>query len=455
MSSMMHPLHCGFGALLLAGCARAALEIVPGATWTAVNTGEHIQAHGFGIIEEDGTYYMIGEEKTDGSLFQAVNCYSSSNLVEWTFEGQLLTRTEEEGDLGPNRIVERPKVIKNDQTGTYVMWLHIDDPDYADARTGVATGDTVCGEYEYHESFRPLDRQSRDIGLFKDDDGSGYLLTEDREYGTRIMKLTDDYLGVDSETFGWEYFAESPALVKRGDTYFLFGSQLTGWAPNDNIYTSATSLSGPWSEWTEFAPVGSVTYRSQVNYVLPLGTDNAIYMGDRWQETNLAASTYIWLPLNFNGAAVTLDWYDSWSVDLDAGTWGSGLPVSQLEGEAAELNGDATVVDCSRCSGEQAAGYIGGDEGANGSAIFSVDVENAGPVTLVVKYANGDTAQRFAAVSVNGEAQTVAFLSTAHLDEAGSSVVHVSLEAGANVVEISGVNNGWGPDVDLLVVPEI
>jgi sucrose-6-phosphate hydrolase SacC (GH32 family) len=129
--------------------------------------------------EEDGIYYMIGEEKTDGSAFQAVNCYSSSNLVEWTFVGNLLTRTEEDGDLGPNRIVERPKVIKNDDTGKYVMWMHIDSSDYGDARVGVATGDSVCGPYEYRESFRPLGFQSRDIGLFKDEDGSAYLLSED------------------------------------------------------------------------------------------------------------------------------------------------------------------------------------------------------------------------------------------------------------------------------------
>jgi hypothetical protein len=31
----------------------------------------------------------------------------------------------------------------------------------------------------YIRGFRPLGYQSRDMGLFKDDDGTGYLLTED------------------------------------------------------------------------------------------------------------------------------------------------------------------------------------------------------------------------------------------------------------------------------------
>lgn len=122
---------------------------------------------------------MIGEDKTDGALFQNVNCYSSKDLIEWTYEGALLSRTDEEGDLGPNRIVERPKVLYNKGTGKYVMYFHADSTDYKTARVGVATSDTVCGKYTYHYSFRPLGCESRDIGLFKDDDGSAYLLTED------------------------------------------------------------------------------------------------------------------------------------------------------------------------------------------------------------------------------------------------------------------------------------
>lgn len=123
---------------------------------------------------------MIGEDKTDGTFFQNVNCYSSTDLVEWTYRGALLSRTDEAGsDLGPNRIVERPKVIYNDDTGKYVLYMHIDSSDYKDARVGIATGDSVCGKYTYHRSFRPLGRQSRDMGLFKDDDGSAYLMTED------------------------------------------------------------------------------------------------------------------------------------------------------------------------------------------------------------------------------------------------------------------------------------
>jgi hypothetical protein len=121
---------------------------------------------------------MIGEDKFSGSSFKNVNCYSSTNLAEWNFAGALLPLTSS-GDLGPNRVVERPKVIYNKATKKYVLYMHIDDSSYKEAKVGVAVGDTVCGKYEYIGSYRPMGNQSRDMGLYQDEDGTGYLLSED------------------------------------------------------------------------------------------------------------------------------------------------------------------------------------------------------------------------------------------------------------------------------------
>lgn len=190
---------------LFSSSALASLQIVPGATWTATNTGQHLQAHGTGIIKVGDTYYMIGEDKTNGTSFQNVNCYSSTNLVEWKYEGALLSQTAS-GDLGPSRVVERPKVIYNDQTSKYVLWMHIDSSDYKEAKTGVASGDSVCGSYEYHGSFQPLGFQSRDMGLFKDDDGKAYLMTEDVSFSGFAFSLRShddgehDFFFFDDET---------------------------------------------------------------------------------------------------------------------------------------------------------------------------------------------------------------------------------------------------------------
>jgi hypothetical protein len=86
--------------------------------------------------------------------------------VEWTYVSELLT-LQSSGDLGPNRVVERPKVIYNDATEQYVMYMHIDSSNYGEAKVGVATGTSVCGKFTYRGSWRPLGFESRDMGLFK------------------------------------------------------------------------------------------------------------------------------------------------------------------------------------------------------------------------------------------------------------------------------------------------
>lgn len=98
--------------------------------------------------------------------------------MDWHYEGAALTR-QESGDLGPERVVERPKVIFNKSTSKYVMWMHIDDPVYSHALVGVAKGDTVNGRFSYHGSFRPMGCASRDMGVFVDDDDKAYLMSED------------------------------------------------------------------------------------------------------------------------------------------------------------------------------------------------------------------------------------------------------------------------------------
>ncbi|KAL1637664.1 hypothetical protein SLS58_009194 [Diplodia intermedia] len=446
---------------LLSSSALASLQVVPGATWTATNTGEHIQAHGAGIIKVDDTYYLIGEDKTNGTAFLNVNCYSSTNLVEWAYEGALLSQ-EASGDLGPSRVLERPKVIYNDQTGKYVLWMHIDSSDYKEAKTGVATSDTVCGEYEYQGSFQPLGFQSRDMGLFKDDDGAAYLLTEDRENGLRINALTDDYLNVtgDSSVYRFDEKYEAPAMIKANGTYYLFASQLSGWDPNDNYYTTAPSLSGPWTSWTTFATAGSNTYSSQTTFILPLAgatSTSYIYLGDRWVSAALFRSTYVWLPLSIDTAAQTASMANAvnWVPNVAAGTTSAGPSETAPEAEDAALSGGARAVSCEGCSGGDGAGYVGGGDDVAGVVTFDgVVADAAGATTVRVKYQNLDAAARYALVGANGaEGRKVAFLPTVQ-GTPGSSVVDLVLEEGsANTVVVEGVDGGWGPDVDRIMVP--
>ncbi|MER6564263.1 RICIN domain-containing protein [Streptomyces sp. NPDC001027] len=333
----------GLAALLLpaSSAQAAAVSFTLGAT-RADQNGSTLQLHGLGIVKVGSTWYGFGEDKTGetsaDTSFQDIPCYTSTDLADWTLQGQALSR-QSSGDLGPSRVVERPKVIYNASTSTYVMYMHIDSTNYSDARVGVATSSTPCGPYAYRGSFRPMGNLSRDLGLFQDTDGTGYLMSEDRNNGLRVYKLSADYLSVDSlvATLGssGSGSVESPAMVKINGMYYVFGSHLTGWSLNDNIYATATSLGGPWSAFRNFAAAGTHTYGSQTaNVITVQGTSGTtyIYAGDRWDTSDLGESKLIWLPLTIRGTTVNLGQYPAWSLDVSAGTWtpDSGVPTNAV-----------------------------------------------------------------------------------------------------------------------------
>jgi hypothetical protein len=299
----------------------ATATITPATTWTDTN-GNRLQAHGAGFFRVDSTYYMVGEDKTAGSTFTAVACYSSTDLAHWTRQTNALSR-QSSGDLAGGRIVERPKVLYNSTTGKYVMWMHIDNTSYQDRRAGVATSSTPCGPYTYLGASDPLGHQSRDLGVFKDDDGTAYLMHDDPSGSLRIDRLSADYTRAQSAVASFPEI-EAPAIAKVGGRYFLLGSHLTGWGTNDNVYATATSLSGPWSGFTNVAVSGTRTYDSQTSFLLPVtgsaGT-SYVYVGDRWNSGDLNSSLPVWLPITLTSTGTAaLSWYPSWGIDTATGS---------------------------------------------------------------------------------------------------------------------------------------
>jgi hypothetical protein len=278
--------------------------------------GRTAQLHGIGLQRAGDRWLAWGEDKAAGGLFTAVACYSSPDLATWTYEGDALVAAD--GDLGADRVIERPKVLQRPD-GRWVMLLHVESADYAYARVGFAIADRPEGPYVYVRSERPLGNLSRDIGVFQED-GVAYLLSEDRDHGLHIYRLREDHLGVESVVATLRQQAnpaigyESPTLVNHDGRYYLFGSDLTGWGMNDNMYTSAPALDGPWEQWRPIAPIGTHTFESQVSVVVPVG-DGYVYIGDRWDPDRLEESAAVWLPLRIEDGRVVLEWRDAWSIE--------------------------------------------------------------------------------------------------------------------------------------------
>ncbi|MEW2115489.1 RICIN domain-containing protein [Streptomyces sp. NPDC005474] len=316
------------GALATAGPAQAAaVTITNGTQFTATN-GDPVHAHGGGVIKVGAYYYWFGEHRNADNTFQYVDAYRSTDLKNWEFRNHVLSRSSSPELATAN--IERPKVMYNAATGTYVMWMHKENgTDYSEARAAVAVSDTVDGDYTWQGSFRPLDtHMSRDITVFVDTDGTGYMISAAREnYDLQIYRLTDDYTGIAALVADpWhDGHREAPALFKRDGVYFMLTSAATGWNPNQQQYATATSVTGP---WTAMKNVGdSTTFGSQTAYVLPVQGSSGtsyLYMGDRWGNSfggTVNDSRYVWLPLSFPTATtMSMSWSPEVTLDTATGT---------------------------------------------------------------------------------------------------------------------------------------
>ena len=171
--------------------------IVQGTVWNDTD-GNPINAHGGGILYHNGKYYWYGEYKKGKTILPdwatwecyrtdvtGVSCYSSPDMVNWTFEGIVLpaVKDDKSHDLHPSKVLERPKVVYNAKTGKFVMWAHVESANYGKAAAGVAVSDSPTGPFKYLGSFRPNNAMSRDQTVFVDDDGKIYVVYHTRFVG--------------------------------------------------------------------------------------------------------------------------------------------------------------------------------------------------------------------------------------------------------------------------------
>ncbi len=346
--------------------------------------GKQIQAHGGQIqqltVDGDTKWYWIGEDKTNGyQPTEGIHLYSSEDLYNWTDEGVILrtmensdqfetdqnfsglygdyTAEEKERifiDLDKNNcVIERPKMLYNEKTEKYVIWFHADgstsgsDSNYGKAKAGVAVSDSPTGPFRllgsyklnYHDDpdadfgFDGWEGRGsvRDMNLFKDDDGTAYVIYSSEGNRTMyISKLNEDYtqLAVDHDEavegtdFTRNFIGssrEAPAMFQYRDKYYLMTSGCTGWDPNQAKYAVADNPMGPWTDMGDPCTdeESETTYRTQSTCIFPVDAENGkyIYMGDRWTSGDLKNSRYVWLPVDFQpDDKIALRRYENWDL---------------------------------------------------------------------------------------------------------------------------------------------
>lgn len=360
-------------AMVAAVEAQALDEIRPGQEWPD-RKGEHINAHGGGLLFHEGKYYWYGENRPACGFTTevGVEVYSSSDLMNWEDEGVALAVSDEAGhDIERGCIMERPKVVRNPKTGKFVMLFHLElkGQGYAAARVGFAESDSPVGPFRFIRSLRPnagkwpVDfsrrdirkakklkeadykewwtpewreaireglllardvpggQMSRDMTVYVDDDGKAYHIYSAEENLTlNIAELADDYLDYTGRYVrvapGGQN--EAPAIFKRDGVYWMITSGCTGWAPNEARMFKATSLWGPWEQLPSpfVGKDAKKSFHTQGTYIFKVeGTeDGFVFMADRWNPRSLKNSRHIWLPIDFEADSTpVIRWVDGWS----------------------------------------------------------------------------------------------------------------------------------------------
>jgi hypothetical protein len=100
--------------------------------------------------------------------------------VTWKHEGAVLnfvnlTDMVSGSGSGPLR-AEKPKVLYNNMTKQYVMWMVIDNGLRELGMSGVAVSDYHNGPFEFVRSLYPDGNQTHDQTLFQKEDGTAYLI---------------------------------------------------------------------------------------------------------------------------------------------------------------------------------------------------------------------------------------------------------------------------------------
>lgn len=337
--------------------------------------GVPINAHGGGIVFNNGIYYWYGEFKTSGragntTLF-GVSCYSSKNLYDWKNEGIVLKVDENpDSEITKGCVIERPKVVFNKKTKKYVMWFHLElkNQGYNAARTGVAVSDSPQGPFKFVKSYRPnagvwpkdfkdeykvnsesdkslqwwtdewkvaiskglfirrdfeKGQMARDMTLYVDSDGTAYHIhSSEDNLSIHISELTDDYLGF---TKNWTVVApgghnEAPAIFKKDNIYYLITSGCTGWKPNEARSFKSKSIWGSWESLGNpcVGPNANLTFNSQSTFILPVQNKEGsfIFMADNWRPKDPIDGRYVWLPIEIVNNKPVVRWYNQWSLQV-------------------------------------------------------------------------------------------------------------------------------------------
>lgn len=286
-----------------------------------------------------GVHYKGAEEYRDlpnktypGTGFESVTCYTSTDLVNWTFESDALTKAVVNekgraywlGRLGVSYVKEINQYAMFVQHGNGVL---------------IAVSDYPAGPFKWHQKISMLDiigtPNTGDQTVFTDEDtGKSYLVYS---FGRGRNKIYISEIGIKNGKVDLlnciKIFEgasrEGNCMFKYKGKYYMAASNIYGWDASLAYYLVADEINGPYKPKNNMLVMdGSEQDYAHVTqtgfFVTVRGSkqETVIYCGDRWADFAGNGLGYNqWVPLSFNGVKPYFNSLGSWNLDAKTGEW--------------------------------------------------------------------------------------------------------------------------------------
>lgn len=286
----------------------------------------------YGVHYEEAEKYRKAPSVTyDHCTFKSVTCYSSTDLVNWTFETDVLTNstaTPESwktwiGRLGVAFVKEMNKYALFVQHGNQVL---------------IALADSPTGNFVWHQkiNMEPLigTTNTGDQTVFTDDDGKSYLIYS---YGKGRNKIYVSEIGLKdgkvnildcTKVFQGES-REGNCMFKYKNKYYMAASNIYGWDSSFAYYLVSDNIRGPFLPTNNMEIMGGTeedyAHITQTGFFYTIkrnGKETVLYCGDRWADFAGNGLGYNqWFPLSFDGAKPYFNSLSSWNLDEKTANW--------------------------------------------------------------------------------------------------------------------------------------
>ncbi|MDB4584723.1 family 43 glycosylhydrolase [Draconibacterium sp.] len=304
-------------------------SIVNDAVWYDTD-GNEIWNNGGAMLQIGDTFYWVGFKTGGGGGGMAM--YSSSDLMNWKNEGNPCP----ESDFSPyvsTGWMGRPGLFYNKSTNKYIITWEAKKKDWKRHKLGFAVSDVITGPYTFVRAMYGPDKVSfGDMGVYQEGDNAYLVTTVDLDNGKTdnglnsgigIYKLSSDFLSIESRVVRFDRaYREAHNIIKKDGVYYWMMSETRGWRSSPTHYLTATSLEGPWSEDNRLktSPSSPDSYNTQHDFVIPVAGPESttwLYVGDRYsQHHGIGAGRNIFLPITWDDDVPTLEWRESWTIDM-------------------------------------------------------------------------------------------------------------------------------------------